>query len=66
MSEKIPESCECPVYHSRETFSVGKENNHIHGPGYREWIIWYQCDGCSTRFGNPKKFFKKIRGGKKG
>jgi C4-type Zn-finger protein len=45
----------CPICGSNKYTAI-KENNKIDGPEFKEWIIYYKCDGCSIHFSDCDKF----------
>jgi transcription elongation factor Elf1 len=47
----------CPVCGSVSYSEVAVDND-IAGPGYRRWVVYYVCDGCSVLFKDPEKFSK--------
>jgi hypothetical protein len=48
---------ECRLCGSQEYETI-KENNGILGPGYRSWVDYYICKGCSAIFKDVQRFSK--------
>lgn len=48
----------CPICGSKD-YSTAYGDNGVCGPGFRSWILYYECSGCSVRFGALEKFTKK-------
>jgi hypothetical protein len=47
----------CPICGS-EKYKEKTISNGVFGPGGRTWVVYYECAGCSVRFGNPIAFSK--------
>jgi hypothetical protein len=45
----------CPICGGTK-FKIKRESNSMDGPGFRGWIIGYECENCSVFFGSPYKF----------
>lgn len=45
----------CPVC-GASSFQTHTANNARIGPGFREWVLGYSCDGCSAAFLDPVRF----------
>ncbi len=49
------EDFQCPVCGSG-SYLMLREHNGIFGPGGASFAVGYECNGCSIRFGDPRKF----------
>lgn len=45
----------CPICGSHEYESI-KKSNGVRGPGFKEWVAYHFCKGCTVHFSDPEKF----------
>ncbi len=54
------EKFKCRICGCKEYDEITKRNDAL-GPGFRSWVEYFVCRGCSIIFNDVKKFTKKSK-----